>query len=347
MSHILFSHRDGELIQVSVIIPTFNRIKSLQKVLSALEKQSYPTNKLEVVVISDGSTDGTNEYLSSLEHIFLLKLVFQPNQGVAVARNNGVCQAEGGLVIFLDDDVVPSPDLVTEHVRMHQENGDNVVVIGPMLTPEGFRMSPWVLWEQEKLARQYEDMMEGKWQPTARQFYTGNTSLARRHLLESGGFDPSFKRAEDVELAYRLDELGIRFLFNPQAIGYHYAERSLSSWMGIPYAYGCNDVIFASRKGQSWLLEVIYAEFQERNPLIQSLTRVCLDRPWISRIVTQGLVSLIRLGARIPVNQVTSLACSGLFNLRYYQGVADSLEGREAFFAGLKNRSQMVYANSN
>ena len=68
-----------------------------------------------------------------------------------------------------------------------------------------------------------------------------NTSLGSHHIL--GGFDASFRRAEDVELAYRLAKQGLRFLFNPKAIGYHVAERSFNSWIAIPYAYGRNYVI--------------------------------------------------------------------------------------------------------
>ena len=74
-----------------------------------------------------------------------------------------------------------------------------MVVIGPMLNPLNYKMSPWVRWEQDQLAKQYHAMNMGSWEPTARQFYTGNTSLERTWLIDSGGFDPSFRHAEDVE----------------------------------------------------------------------------------------------------------------------------------------------------
>ena len=88
------------------------------------------------------------------------------------------------------------------------------------------------------LEAQYHDMITGKYAPTARQFYTGNASLAAKWLRRAGGFDESFKRAEDIELVYRLEDMGLRFHFNPQAIGYHYPtalinfveKSSLSLW---------------------------------------------------------------------------------------------------------------------
>jgi GT2 family glycosyltransferase len=334
------------MIKVSIVIPTYNRLERLKRVLSALECQTYPLENLEALVVSDGSSDGTHEYLSAFHPPYHFRAIFQANQGAAVARNLGAELALGEILLFIDDDVVPSPQLVAEHIQWHQEHGDFLVVIGPMLSPPDFDMSPWVQWEQDKLAQQYLDMVTGKWQPTARQFYTGNTSLARRRFMESGGFDPTFKRAEDVELAYRLSARGNRFLFNPQAVGYHYAERSLNSWLAIPYAYGCNDVIFANQKGQTWLLSVILEEFRSRNWLIQGLTRLCLDRPRVSVIMNNTLVKIVRLGLKIKMHRLSGRACSALFNLRYYQGVADGLEGRTVFFGSFKT-DQITYANSN
>ncbi|MGB0385844.1 MAG: glycosyltransferase family 2 protein [Ardenticatenaceae bacterium] len=323
--------------QVSVIVPTYNRLDRLKRVLAAFEKQTYPLTDFEVVVVSDGSSDGTDDYLRTVETPLRLTAVFQPNQGVAAARNHGLERATGEFILFVDDDVVPSPHLIEEHLRYHnsQEASREVVVMGPMLTPapEEFKMAPWVQWEQAMLVKQYDDMMAGRWEPTARQFYTGNTSLARHHLLATGGFDPRFRRAEDVELAYRLADRGLRFLFNADAIGYHYAERSFNSWIAIPYAYGRNDVMFTHDKGQSWLLPTIFYEFHGRNPLIKFLTRACLDRKLLSNLVIQGLKHAARLGDMLGVAKVPRMSYSGIFNLRHYQGIADELGGREEFFA--------------
>jgi GT2 family glycosyltransferase len=318
---------------ISVILPTYNRLDRLKRVLSALERQEYPRDDFEVVVVSDGSTDGTNEYLKSLQSPFRLRLVLQSNHGVAVARNQGLAAASGRLALFLDDDVVPIPALIAEHASTHAQNDDLTVALGPMLTPDGFDMKPWVQWEQAMLAKQYGDMAAGRWQPTARQFYTGNTSLLRRHILEAGGFDPAFRRAEDVELAYRLAERGLRFVFNPRAIGYHYAERSFRSWMDIAYAYGRNDVVFWRDKGQAWLLPTVLHELRGRNLMIRLLARACLDRSRSSALATRALKACAGGGAALGLRPACRMAYSGIFNLRYYQGVADELGGRRAFYA--------------
>src|SRR4051794_19573445 len=104
---------------VSVVIPTHNRIERLKRVLVALECQNYALGDFEVIVVSDGSSDGTDEYLRTLTTPLQLHAVAQPNQGVAVARNNGMRKATGDIILFVDDDVVPAPQLITEHVGIH------------------------------------------------------------------------------------------------------------------------------------------------------------------------------------------------------------------------------------
>jgi glycosyltransferase involved in cell wall biosynthesis len=329
-------------MHLSIVIPTFNRLARLQRVLAGLEHQTCSLADAEIIVISDGSTDGTNEWLAaraagSLQKDLPLLPVIQANQGVAAARNAGLAQATGKVVLFIDDDVVPSPQLVAEHLATHAAHNDGVIVLGPMLTPPGFRMQAWVRWEQAMLVKQYDDMVAGHWAPTARQFYTGNTSLARRHLVESGGFDPAFRRAEDVELAYRLARQGLRFVFNANAIGYHYAERSFKSWLQTPYVYGRNDVIFTRDKGQSWLLPTIWNEYaRARSPLIRGLVQLCLDRPLVAGPAIQLMRLCAALGDRLGIEYLSRPAYSGIFNLRHYQGIADELGGRQAFFAGIR-----------
>jgi glycosyltransferase involved in cell wall biosynthesis len=330
--------------RVSVIIPTHNRLDRLKRVLAHLEQQCYPLDQFEVIVVSDGCSDGTEEYLRTLSTILHITTVAQPNRGVAAARNNGVAHATGDMILFLDDDVVPTPQLIAEHTRTHAEQTEDAVVLGPMLSPKNFALSPWVRWEQAMLTKQYHAMVTGKFAPTARQFYTGNTSLGRLHIIAAGGFDENFRRAEDVELAYRLEQHGLEFVFNPDAIGFHYAERSFDSWMEIPYVYGRNDVIFTREKKQDWLLPKVLLEFHYRNPLIKGLVQLCLDRYTMIHFTLACLKGLAYLADFLGIEPVTSAAYSGMFNLRYYQGIASELGGRERFFAQV-TQAQLRHAH--
>lgn len=320
------------MIQVSVILPTFNRQNQLQWVITGLEQQQLPFETFEVIVISDGSTDGTDAYLQALDTPLQLITLRQENQGAAAARNYGLQHASGQTILFLDDDVVPEPNLIAEHLRTHASDIADIVVLGPMLTPINFQMPPWVRWEQAMLEKQYEAMMRGDWAPTARQFYTGNASLPQTLLQAAGHFDTNFRRAEDVELAYRMADLGAKFVFNMEAVGYHYADRSFHSWLRTPYQYGRNDVIFARDKGQQWLLIKIFHEFRKRHLLTKLLTLFCLSR-WVLRDSAIWLLRVLSIVAYwLRWERVQRGAYSGIYNLRHYQGIADELGGRKHFF---------------
>jgi GT2 family glycosyltransferase len=322
---------------ISVVVPTYNRLGRLRHVITALEQQVYPSDAFEVIIISDGSTDGTHAYLETLRPTMRLRWFPQANRGPAAARNAGIQKAVGEFIVFIDDDVVPEPQLLAEHARSHNEAGQDVVVLGPLLTPEGFKMAPWVRWEQDMLMKQYSALLRGDWSATARQFYTGNASLRRTHVLAAGGFDEGFRRAEDVELAYRLADQGLDFVFNMQAAGMHFADRSFEAWLDTAYTYGRNDVIFARDRNQQWLLSAVRREFRERHFLIQSLVRVCRGRSRLTRIANSTLKLAADAATLSRSRGIERFAYSGLFNLQYYNGLFDELDDVHFLFKGLEN----------
>lgn len=309
---------------VSVVVPTYNRIDRLRRVLNAFAEQTVDRDLFELIVVSDGSTDGTEEYLHSDELPLPVTAITQANSGPAAARNRGFEAAQADLVLFVDDDVLPAPNLVEEHLAA-QANRTDTVVIGPMLTPDDHVMSPWVDWEQRMLYKQYDDMHNGVYAATARQFYTGNVSIERKHLVDSNGFDERFRRAEDVELAFRLDDTGVEFHFHPDAKGYHYAERGFEPWCDIAYAYGRNDVIFGRQPGRAWLLPFIATTFAKHHVVIRVVTRACVQSPRLASVVVAGLKRLVRFEAERPRQFVSRAALSIIYSIRYHQGVADEL----------------------
>ncbi|WP_426528015.1 glycosyltransferase family 2 protein [Bradyrhizobium sp. McL0615] len=320
----------------SVVVPTYNRLARLRHVIAGFENQAYPSGSYEVIVISDGSTDGTDAYLETLRTTMQLRWLTQANQGPAAARNAGVRTAVGEFIVFVDDDVVPEPRLLAEHARSHQGAGVDVVVLGPLLTPEGFEMAPWVRWEQEMLMKQYRAMLKGDWSASARQFYTGNASLRRSHILAVGGFDENFRRAEDVELAYRLASAGLKFVFNIKAAGMHFADRSYRAWLDMAYSYGRNDVVFARDRNQEWLLPTIHREFMERHLLIRSLVRLCSRRPQLTRMTCSLLKRVADSATLARASAVEGKAYSGLFNLQYYNGFINELSNDGFLFKDLE-----------
>jgi glycosyltransferase involved in cell wall biosynthesis len=320
--------------QVSIVMPTYNRVGRLRHVIAALEKQEFPRDDFEIVVVSDGSSDGTEEYLRGLSSERKIRAFSQTNRGPAAARNRGVSEARGEFVVFIDDDVVPSPVLLAEHMRSHQEAGREVVVVGPLLSPDGFDMLPWVRWEQEMLMKQYRALLAGEWEPSARQFYTGNASLRRAHILAAGGFDEGFRRAEDVELAYRLASRGLDFIFNMKAVGFHFAERSFQSWLEAAKAYGRNDAKFIRDRNQRWLLPALESEFHQRHPLIRSMVCLCNGKPRLTALANFAMKAAANLASLVRAQTVEQHAYSGIFNLQYYSGLHEELEEATLFCRG-------------
>jgi GT2 family glycosyltransferase len=309
---------------LSVVVATFNRRAGLQRLLASLAEQTLPAEQFEVVVVDDGSTDGTVEATRVLAVPYARRVLEQPHSGApAAGRNLGVANARGDIIVFLDDDVVPTPDLLERHVQAHGSDRDSVV-IGPMLPPGDWPRPPWVRWEEEKLLEQYRAMSAGEFECTPRQFFTANASLRRGQFLDAGGFDLRFKRAEDVELAYRLRNLGARFMFEPRAQIWHYASRSFAAWCRTPYQYGRYDVAMDGNDGQeAW--ECATHEFHGRHLATRLLTRLCVGHPGRLRTTVAVLGLCVRAADRMGMWRVTSLALSALFSLLYWQGAADEL----------------------
>jgi GT2 family glycosyltransferase len=312
-------------MRATIVVPTYNRCHSLQRLLEALERQTVAD--FEVVVVDDGSTDGTPELLARIRTTYNLTVIQQPNRGPAAARNLGSQRANGELLVFLDDDVVPVPGLLAMHLAAHRLNADaDIVAIGPMAAPKNWPRPAWIRWEEEILGVQYRAMLAGEYACSPRQFYTANASLLRARFLDVGGFDQIFKRAEDVEMAYRMRDLGARFVFLPEAIVYHYAERTFDAWCRTPYQYGRYDVIMHREKGHE-ALPCAAREFHSRHLLTRSLARACVGNAALVGLTVIALRGVADLADRVRARGVARLALSGIFNVLYWQGASDELGG--------------------
>jgi GT2 family glycosyltransferase len=194
-----------------------------------------------------------------------------------------------------------------------------------MLTPAGYRMHPWVAWEQAMLYKQYSAMMDGRYSASARQFYTGNASLSRAGLMEVGGFDDRFRRAEDLELAGRLEAAGFHFSFNPRATVLHYADRSFESWLRNAYDYGIVDAVMMEEQSRQSVRNIVRAGYQGRHTAVRWLIRACLQFAWLASAVKHGLKVGLHVADIVHAKRLTRFALSGVYALTYYGGLAQRL----------------------
>ena len=306
---------------MSVVIPTYNRSERLLRVLGKLEEQQTNTASghrfsFEVIVVSDGSTDGTRGILEAFEaSSFALIPMYQENRGPAAARNAGILEASGEVVVFLDDDVLPEPGFLSAHMNAHRSH-DDLVVVGPMLTPEGTPLQPWIAWEQFQLEKQYARLDAGELL-YPRQFYTGNASVRRSALVEVGLFNTSLLRSEDIDMGLRLETAGQTFSFVAGARAFHYAQRTFESWSNVAYEYGKNDVEFSEDRQRDGLAD-ISGYFAERS-LPQRMLVTWL-RPGTARhaLGVRVLSALARVCGGLRLRTPTRLLLSAVYALHYY-----------------------------
>ncbi len=197
-------------VRLSVVIPTYNRAEVIRVCLASLAAQTFPQDRFEVLVVDDGSTDETPEVVRTFEsHVPVRALRLESNLGRAAARNRGIQQARGDVVVFVDSDVFPVPGFLEAHAEIHARS-DRAVGRGPLLLTQHlddpFRRPP--------LLRD----------PSPAFLDTANASVRREHLLAVGGFDEGFRHYgwEDADLGIRLRKMGLRRVFSRRALAYHY-----------------------------------------------------------------------------------------------------------------------------
>lgn len=216
----------------SVVIPTHRRPDTLFRVLEALGGQDGPP-EFEVVVVDDGSGDSTPDRLRAFRPSYPLRSLFQDNSGPAHARNRGVAESRGDVVVFLGDDTVPEPAFLAVHARAHAEHAtEPVAVLGYTTWPAERSVSPFLHHINEYGLQFGYSLIEDPDSVPFNFFYTSNISLPRRLIEEAGLFDTTFPHAawEDIELAYRLSKRGMKILYRPGAVARHHHDVTFSSF---------------------------------------------------------------------------------------------------------------------
>jgi len=210
-------------LDISVVIPTCNRRDTLRLCLAALAAQDLPADRWEILVVDDGSTDGTDALLSNYVHPNKnLRALRQDNLGAGAARRAGVQAARGDYVLFLNDDSIAGPQLLTEHLQAQREGKhEKYAVLGAFRPSEESTRRPLSCWiNHSPFLFPQNGLKPGAYRECA-YFITCNLSIARDALLEAGNFDPAFRVAEDTELGARLVQRGYAVWFHPAALAWH------------------------------------------------------------------------------------------------------------------------------
>ncbi len=232
-------------VTCSIVTPTYQRKDALYLTLLALSNQDYPAQMYEVVVVDDGSTDGTLEMLKSLKVPYRIRYHYAERgdeSGRCRARNIGINLSEGQFIIFIDSDILVKNNFISEHMRYHNYSSKLCVTgMRRFLSPgeidkeairSGFTESDLPPIKKEDSRRSIYELFSDNMNELSAPWHFGfsnNLSVSQKSILEAGYFDENFKAwgLEDCEFSYRLYRNGVRFAFNRNLTVYHqYHEQS-------------------------------------------------------------------------------------------------------------------------
>jgi GT2 family glycosyltransferase len=221
-----FSEID-RLPRISVVVCTYNGSKTIWRALEMLTALEYPD--YEVIVVSDGSTDRTDELVRQFD----VRLIKTENRGLSSARNTGAEAATGEIVAYTDDDAYPDPHWL-HFLAIGFESGDWAAMGGPNILPPGVGpVEECVSHSPGGATHVLLSDVEAEHLPGC------NLSVRRDRLLEVGGFDPQFITAgDDVDLCWRLQERGWKLGYHPGAAVWHHSRDSVRRYWKQQRGYG-------------------------------------------------------------------------------------------------------------
>jgi len=309
-------------MKISVITPTHNKLAILQRTLGSLGAQDLSPGEYEVVVVDDGSTDGTPGFLESHKPDHGFSVVRQEtNRGRAAARNLGLARAEGDLVVFLDDDMELVPEFLRVHREFH-EDGSGKAGVGNVINHPEISVAPIDRYMSTRGAQKIQGQGPLPW----KYFSTNNASVRRADLEAIGGFDENFVYYgfEDLELAWRLvKERELTIGFVPGARSYHIHPHSLEEVLEKKTLCGRSSLPYLFRKHPETRRALGYERFDPPrggDPLGLNLARV-----FYRIALTPPVYHLVKPLGRVDLGKLTDLALDYLVQYHYLEGMKDPM----------------------
>ncbi|MCH8903487.1 MAG: glycosyltransferase family 2 protein [Bacteroidetes bacterium] len=207
-------------MKASVVIPSYNGAHKVTNILAALNDQTL--NDFEVILVIDGSTDGTSELIDPKKYNYSLKIIDQANSGRAATRNNGVTKAESELIIFLDDDMVPENECLKVHYNHHQSH-EGTIMVGAQIM-DGSTLTSDIQRYKLSLDQKWSNALKNSNGPMSNDnlHLTGaNFSISKKSFEQVGGFDSKLKIVEDIDFAFRAAKLSMAIYYNYDAFAFH------------------------------------------------------------------------------------------------------------------------------
>lgn len=266
---------------LSIVIPTYNRKETLIKCLDSYLNQDTDQD-YEIIVVDDGSTDGTGDLLmQTFRNEGRVRYFRQENSGPAAARNLGIENAGGDVILFTDDDIIADKSLLHEHLAWHDKYpAVEKAVLGYTTWSPDVTVTPFMYWLEHGGGQFAYDDLEGGETASHSYFYTCNLSLKKEFLTRYGTFDTQFRMAmwEDVELALRLSKHGLQLLYNKDAVALHFREVSLKDSAKREFNAGRYLVLFHAKHPEEETVEGLLRPHNPMLPLDQSVIDALIEK---------------------------------------------------------------------
>jgi glycosyltransferase involved in cell wall biosynthesis len=317
------SAQDPRELEISVVVPTYRRAGSVERLLASLTRQIEPP-PFEVIVSIDGSEDGTRESVERFAGQLPVHALWQSHRGRAAACNAGARKARGRILVLLDDDMEPAPEFLREHARAHVGDARQALV-GPAPIHSDASSRPIVRYRAASFAWKLERLRQSGSEPGIGEKYTGNFSVPRELFLEVGGFDEGFVcyGNEDKELLVRLRRTGVRFGFAARALATQHYEKEYADLARDTTSEGQSSVLFAERH-PALLDDLHLIEFDRFRPRRRVLLAVGC---WLAR-VSPGFLAVVAAFIRRAERRESSRLRAYYdfaFDLHYWLGVQRAL----------------------
>lgn len=315
------SNKKAGPVRLSVVIPTYERPDRALGVCDALERQSLAPDLFEAVIVDDGSKVDPSPKLLEKERPYRLIVHRQPNRGAAAARHRGAELSAGEVLLFVDDDMLLSPELLAEHLRVH-ESTPRAVVIGCIRSSK--KLSDLSLFERfhaKKLEDFWADLRKTGRFPRGSELCSGNLSLRREDYFAVGGFDTSLGRAEDMEIGIRLEKAGAQIRFSDAAYTVHDSDRThTAGWLRGAFTYGVSEQRISKKHPESFEASPYrYLDVVSRVPM--PAYALSILAPNVGEKVVTGLMALAE---KLDARGLERAALAGTmlaYGMQYYRGV--------------------------
>jgi glycosyltransferase involved in cell wall biosynthesis len=318
---------DPDALSFSVIVPTYQGVDTVCDTVRSICALRW-NGAVEVIVVVDGSTDGTAAALKPLDCRFPIRIVEQTNRGLAAARNRGAAEASGSILLFLDDDMICSLDLLEQHANSFRQGAD--AVVGNFVEEGGVIAGL-------TSSRDTRSFQQSDGPVTALDMYGGHLAVRRDAFEQVGGYDPSFTEegrygCEDFDFAQRLLKDHI-VVCNSRAVCRHHKSISPTEYVRRARQSARSEARLLEKHPELRSDMIRWTGAAHRSKRLRLLSRI----PLVPQIAAECVAIAVAAAARTPMRASRSLErlCHAAYAWNYWssvyrEGALPELWGRNA-----------------